>query len=589
MKIIHLIGLIVSLLLFNTCKTDEPMRNSFTLSTSVLPSDAGKITPSGGTFDNVKSIILLAEPNKNWKFERWEGDLTGNTNPISLEMSSDKNVTAIFLVSPATYNLSASVSPIEGGKITPSDGTYSEGAFVTISATPNENWKFQRWEGDLSGSTNPATLEMSSNKVVTAIFSYTPSNLIKTYGGTTYDRGESIIQTTDGGYLVAGYSSSSNGDFLGMNKGLEDAFFLRLSSTGEKQWVSNFGGQGGDFAFSAIATADGGYLLTGYTNSNDGDFNGLNKGISNIVVIKVNFTGGKEWIKTFGGSGVDKGESIAQSSDGGYVITGTTTSNNGDFLGLNKGNEDIFILKLNSLGEKQWVNVFGGGTYDGGWGVIPSNDGGFIVTGLSTSNDGDFTGMNLGFDDIFILKLNSFGVKQWIKNFGGTSQEGCNSITQSSDGGYLLTGYTNSNDGDFASLSKGNWDTFIMKLGSTGVKQWVKVYGGSGTGFNGVDFGNSIVQLVDGDYIITGYSSSTNGDFEGILNKGKDDIFVMSLTSSGEKKWIRTYGGQGDDKGNSIIISSDRKYIITGYTQSIDGDFSSLYKGGTDIFVIKFD
>ena len=174
------------------------------------------------------------------------------------------------------------------------------------------------------------------------------------------------------------------------------------------------------------------------------------------------------WVKTFGGSKSDGGTSITTTPDGGYVITGGTESNDGDFKGMNKGGEDVFVIKLDSGGDILWKKVFGGSYDDYGVSTISTPDGGYILTGVTSSNDGDFKGMNKGGGDIFVVRLDSTGNTIWKRTFGGKKNEQSNSITMTPDGGYVLTGVTESNDGDFKGMKKGKQDIFVIKLDSNG-------------------------------------------------------------------------------------------------------------------------
>jgi len=406
---------------------------------------------------------------------------------------------------------------------------------------------------------------------------------VKTFGGNNLDHGRSITTTTDGGYVLTGYTWSNNGDFSGMNKGYGDIFIMKLNSNGETVWKKTFGGSNLDNGSSIVTTNDGGYVLTGETRSNDNDFNGMSKGSVDIFVIKLNSSGETVWKKTFGGSINEGGQSITTTNDGGYVLTGYTTSNDGDFSGMNKGNYEIFVIKLNSSGETVWKKTFGGSREEGGTSITTTNDGGYVLTGWTYSNDGDFNGMNKGNYDIFVIKLNSNGETVWKKTYGGSSRDEGRSIITTTDGGYVLTGWTYSNDGDFSGMNKGDYEIFVMKLNSNGEIEWKKTFGGSGT-----DWGFSITTTNDGGYVLTGYTKSNDGDFSG-MNKGDRDIFVMKLNSNGDTVWKKAFGGSNLDNGSSIVTTNDGGYVLTGETRSNDGDFNGMSKGSVDIFVIKLN
>ncbi len=345
-----------------------------------------------------------------------------------------------------------------------------------------------------------------------------------------------------------------------------------------------YGGSQRDQGISIVETQDGGYILTGASNSSDGDFTGLNIGLYDILVLKISSSGEKQWIKNFGGIGNEGGNSIIQTLDDGYVITGLFLSNDGDFIGLNAGGDDTFILKLNSSGEKQWVKSIGGSGDEYGNAIIQTTDGGLALTGGTYSHDGDFNGLNKGLMDMFVIKFNGTGEKQWLKTFGSSSWDRGYSILQTQDGGYALTGSNNSGDGDFAGLNKGEDDIFVLKLNATGEKQWLKTYGGSDT-----DYPVTILQLESGSFLITGPTHSNDGDFSGLQKGDGDIFVLKVNSSSGAMLSLNTFGGSEYDKSWFLSGWKDQGYCIIGETHSNDGDFKDLKKGITDICVLKFE
>jgi hypothetical protein len=353
---------------------------------------------------------------------------------------------------------------------------------------------------------------------------------------------------------------------------------------GQETWVKTFGGTKDDLCHSITSTPDGGFILTGDFGSNDGDFKGMNKGGQDIFVIKLDSRGIVQWKKTFGGTGWDGGGSITTTPDGGFVLIGFAYPNDGDFTGMNKGVGNIFVIKLNSRGEVEWKKVFGGSGYDVGYSITTTPDGGITLTGTFSSNDGDFEGMNKGIVDILVINLDSRGDVQWKKSFGGTYEDYGHTITTTPDGGYVLSGTTSSNDGDFKGLNKGGRDILVIKLNSRGDVEWKKTFGGTGWD----DGGESITTTPDGGYVLSGTTFSNDGDFKG-LNKGGNDILVIRLNSRGDFEWKKTFGSSRGDYSNSITTTPDGGCILTGYFGSNDGDFTGMNKGDRDIFVIKLD
>ncbi len=409
---------------------------------------------------------------------------------------------------------------------------------------------------------------------------------VTTIGGSSTEGGTSIISTPDGGYIVTGSTGSVDGDFKGMRKGLTDVLVIKYDSKGEIQWKRTFGGSGIQGGYSITRTTDGGYVLTGFTTSNDGDFKGMGKGQSDIFVIKVDSKGNVLWKKLFGGTGNESGSSITTTSDGGVVLTGLGDSNDGDFEGMNKGVEDIIVLKLDPSGVLQWKKTIGGSDTEGGSSVTRTSDGGFVLSGFFMSNDVDFIRSNKGIYDVFVIKLNEVGHVVWSKSFGGSGFEQSMSMTTTPDGGCILTGRTNSEDGDFKELNK-VWkrggDVFVIKLNSSGDLQWKNTYGGSQR-----DDGNSITTSPDGGFIMSGLTTSKDGDINGTYN-GQEDIWVIKLNERGLVEWEKTFGGKLTDMCLSVSSFPDGGCVLTGFTNSNDGDFKGMNKGDNDIFVIKLD
>jgi len=411
---------------------------------------------------------------------------------------------------------------------------------------------------------------------------------VKTFGGSHDEAGTSITTTSDDGILITGRTKSNDGDFKGMNKGGEwDVFVVKHDKDGNVLWKKTLGGSNDDRVFSITTNSDNGILITGYTNSNDGDFKGMLKGSTDIFVIKLDRDGKVLWKKTFGGSDGDRGWSITTTLDGSILITGDTYSNDGDLKGMNKSDADIFVIKLDTDGKVVWNKTFGGSSYDVGNSITTTGDGGILITGHTNSNDGDFEGMWKGGDDIFVVRLDKDGNIQWKKTFGGTDYDLSHSINTTPDDGILVTGYTYSNDGDFKGMNKGSrsQDIFVIKLDTDGKVVWEKTFGGTGS-----ESGHSITTTGDGGILITGYTHSNDGDFKG-MNKGRgsSDIFVIKLDRDGKVLWRKTFGGSYSDWGQSITTTEDGDILITGKTYSNDGDFEGMNKGDEDIFVIKLD
>ncbi len=204
----------------------------------------------------------------------------------------------------------------------------------------------------------------------------------KQYGGSKRERAESIIHTSDGGYVFAGYTESNDGDVSG-NHGGFDAWVVKIDSVGHILWQKCFGGTKNEKAFSIINTYDGGFIFAGSCSSIDGDVLGLHANLRDSTdawIVKLNASGSLEWQKCLGGTGNDETSCIIQTQDSGYAIIGNTTSLDGDVSG-NLGQQDIWIVKLSSIGNIQWQKCFGGDGNDFGESIIQTTDGGLVATG----------------------------------------------------------------------------------------------------------------------------------------------------------------------------------------------------------------
>ncbi|MBK6419345.1 MAG: hypothetical protein IPF79_09185 [Ignavibacteria bacterium] len=261
---------------------------------------------------------------------------------------------------------------------------------------------------------------------------------------------------------------SKDGDFKGMNKEVMDIFVIKLDKDGDVLWKKTFGGQRDDRGYFITTTSDNGVLITGVTESNDDDFEGMSKGMHDIFVIKLDKDGEVLWKKIFGGSGPEQGFCITTTSDSCVLITGVTMSNDNDFDGMNKWSQDIFVIKLDKDGETLWKKTIGGRAGEEGFSITTTSDNGVLITGYTSSNDGDFGGMNNGGFEIVLIKLDKDGKTLWKKTFGGKDGEWSNSITTTSDNGVLITGVTESNDGTFKGMKKGGEGIFVIKLDSNG-------------------------------------------------------------------------------------------------------------------------
>ena len=316
----------------------------------------------------------------------------------------------------------------------------------------------------------------------TNIFSQTTPSIQwqKTLGGSGFDAAYSIQQTRDGGYIIAGYTESNDGNVTG-NHGGSDYWIVKLDSNENIIWQKTLGGSDDDRAYSIQQTKDGGYVVAGYSSSNDGDVKSENQAYCWIV--KLDQNGNIIWQNKIGD--LIYGQSIKQTTDGGYIIVGDSPTN------------DFGIVKLDSNGNVSWQKSFGGKSRGAAYSVQQTTDGGYVVAGYTYSNDISFTN-NQGSADYWIVKLDASGNMIWQKTFGGADSEHAYNIQQTADGGYIVAGETWSADGNDFHRIINYW---IIKLDINGNIIWQKTLGGSG-----YDEAYSIKQTRDGGYIIAGYT-----------------------------------------------------------------------------------
>ena len=356
-------------------------------------------------------------------------------------------------------------------------------------------------------------------------------------GTTTFDKtydgiqGHSVQPTTDGGYIITGYTGGNGYGY--------DICLIKTDFKGNEEWNKTFGGNGISMGWSIWQTTDGGYIISGHTDH-------IGNGGSDIWLIKTNSAGVEEWSQTFGGISTEGGNSVQQTIDGGYIIAGYTGS-------FGNGEEDIWLIKTNSLGAEEWSQTFGGSNKEVGSSIQQTTDEGFIITGR-TSSYGN------GKIDIWLLKTDLEGNEEWSQTFGGNENDWGHSVKQTSEGGYIITGYTDS-------FGNGGSDIYLIKTNSFGVEEWSQTFGGSG-----MDNGNSVQQTIDGGFIISG-SKSENGIY----------AWLIKTNSFGIEEWSQIFDGSGVSFGTSVQQTEDDGYIITGSKWMADNT------GNNSVWLMKTD
>jgi len=406
----------------------------------------------------------------------------------------------------------------------------------------------------------------------------------KVFGGSNSEWVYSIQQTKEGGYIIAGSTASNDGDVHGCHNCSflkSDAWILKLDSIGNIVWQKVLGGSGRDEAASIQQTSDGGYVVVGTTQSNDGDVSG-NHGKSDMWIIKLDSKGNIVWQKVLGGSNGDWGTSIQQTKDGGYIALGETWSNDGDVRGKH-GKSDLWVVKLDSNGNIQWQKTLGGSDEEWAASIQQTSDGGYIVVGTTQSNDGDVSGYHgnvtpMG-GDYWVVKLDRRGNVQWQRTLGGSNDDKALSIQQTSDGGYIVAGWTFSSDGDVPGNAGYGPYAWIVKLDRFGNIRWRSLLGGKEE-----DVIRSIRETQDGGYIAVGYTESYCRHASGYYVK--PDFWIVRLNYYGTVLWYAAIGGSKTDEAYAVQPTSDGGFIIAGITESNDGDVYGNH-GNSDIWIIK--
>ncbi len=412
----------------------------------------------------------------------------------------------------------------------------------------------------------------------------------RSYGGTDEDIGYSVKETEHGGFIIAGATWS-------FGAGASDIYLLQVDSSGYEDWSQTFGGTAAEEAWSIEKTSDNGYILAGSTLS-------YGYGHYDMYMIKIAGDDLKEWSQIYEGYGNYWGFSLQQTApDNGYIVAGVAT----DMFGT--GN-DVNLIKTDSDGVEEWRQFFGGADDDWGHSVIQTpSDNGYLIAGRTAS-------YGAGLYDVYLIKTDSGGSEIWSQTYGGTDDDGARSVQQTSDGGFIMAGYTGhfpvtplydvyliktdsggtvewsqtygEADDDYAysvrqtmpdngyiiagatnSSGAGGYDVYLIKTDSFGNELWSQTYGGAGN-----DFGFSVLQIGGGDYVIAGCTGS--------FGSGSYEAYLIKTDSSGNEIWSRTFGGAGGDFGYSLKQTTDGGFIITGETESFGA-------GDVDVYLIKTD
>ena len=394
-------------------------------------------------------------------------------------------------------------------------------------------------------------------------------DIVKTFGGSKNDVANAVIKTIDGGYAVLGATQSTDGDITDKLNESFDFWVLKFNADDTLLWSKTFGGTNSDKGNDIIQTSDGGFAVLGYSESNDEDVT-QNAGSQDFWVLKLTSEGNITWQKSFGYAGADYGTTLIQTSDNGYLLSGVidVTASGGQGNSRNSQRHaggDIWTIKLDASGTLQWSKYYGGSFTDTSYGVAKTDDNGFIMIGSSDSEDVDING-NIGSYDFWAVRISSTGSIVWEKSFGGTEIDEARAITTTEDGNFMIVGDTRSSD-NHVSINKGAADLWILKINPEGTILWEKSFGGSS-----FDVARSISNTQDGGFLIAGSSRSADGDVA--TNQGQNDAWVLKTNATGDLKWQRTIGGTEIDFCYDAVTLENGKIVAVGESSSSNGNIS---------------
>ncbi len=357
----------------------------------------------------------------------------------------------------------------------------------------------------------------------------------RTFGGVERDCGNCVEETSDSGYVVAGWTDS-------FDAGWVDAWLIRTDSSGDTLWTKVLGGGSEDRGHSVRQTPDGGYAMAGQTAS-------YGAGLDDAWLVRTDQSGNVLWTQTFGGAGQDRAYSLEQTADGGYLVAGTTRRFGSNF-------DDAFLVKTDASGDTLWTKTLGGSSWDRALSVQQTADEGYVIAG-------DTRSYGAGYYDAWLIKTDASGDTAWTRVFGGQDYDGAASARQTADGGYIVAGYTES-------FGPGLKDVWLIKTDASGNTLWTRTYGEVGQD----DQGYSVQQTPDGGYVVAGHTGSYGA------GATLDDVWLIRTDESGDTLWTRVFGGIYDDVGNSVRQTSGGGYVIAGCTASYGA-------GSQDVWLIK--
>ena len=391
-------------------------------------------------------------------------------------------------------------------------------------------------------------------------------------GTASYDYGRGVTTDSSGNIYVTGFTTGDLDGNINANAGNQDIFLTKYNAAGVKQWTRQIGTVRDDKGIGVTIDSSGNIYVTGETTGDlDGNTNA--SGYADIFLMKYNTAGVKQWTRQIGTTGTDRGYGVTTDSSGNIYVTGFAYGglDGNTYVGL----ADIFLMKYNATGVKEWTRQIGTASSDIGNGVTTDSSGNIYVTGNTLGGlDGN---TNAGGNDIFLMKYNATGVKQWTRQIGTASDDYGRGVTTDSSGNIYVTGETYG--GLDENTNAGSWDIFLIKYNADGVKQWTRQIGSTSS-----DYGYGVTTDISGNIYVTGI---TGGSLDGNTNAGSDDIFLMKYDAVGVKQWTRQIGTVNNEQGDGVTMDISGNIYVTGETWGgLDGNTNA---GNSDIFLMKYD
>ena len=404
---------------------------------------------------------------------------------------------------------------------------------------------------------------------------------IETIGGSKNDAFNAITKTIDGGYIASGYTQSNDGDIISKANISFDFLASKFSAENTLEWQKTFGGSEDDKALDIIQTLEGDFIILGSSESSDLDVS-ENAGSKDFWLVKLSNKGVLLWEKSFGFSGIDYGTTLLETKEGGFLITGVLDVSASDGQGNAKSTAtkhsggDYWAIKTDHTGTLEWSRFFGGSFTEVPSGVLETDAHNFIIVGSSDSNDFNISNSK-GSYDFWIIKISTEGTLLWEKSFGGSEIDEAKAITRTNDGNFIIVGDTRSADKN-VSKNNGAADIWVLKVSSEGNILWEKTIGG--TNF---DAARAIYKTQDNGFLIAGSSRSLDNDFE---NKGQNDALILKIDKNGNLLWQKIFGGSKIDFLYDVVELNNKWIIAVGESSSEDGDIPEN-KGFSDGLIIQ--